>query len=59
LTKFQAISSSWAQSQTSENRSNDQPRSPLRNTTLAEMIAQQWVKAEPVHRFDLKSKFLV
>jgi len=59
LIKFQAISSSWAQSQTSENRRNDQPRSSLRNTTLAEMIAQQWVQAEPVHRFDLKSRFLV
>jgi hypothetical protein len=31
----------------------------LRKTTLAEMIAQQWVKAEPVHRFDLESQFLV
>jgi predicted AAA+ superfamily ATPase len=28
-------------------------------TTLAEMIAQQWVKAEPVHRYDLESQFLV
>jgi Na+(H+)/acetate symporter ActP len=28
-------------------------------TTLAEMIAQQWAQAEPVHRFDLESQFLV
>ncbi len=28
-------------------------------TIFAEMIEQQWVQAEPVHRFDLKSQFLV